>query len=111
MRPDRERGRPPRHRRPQRGKAFLDAGATCVFVPGPVDRPAVERLVDALGPHRLSVIGYPGFPLTHQELQDLGVARISYGPFVQRVALQALQDVTNRLNGGGALPDKVPSLN
>ena len=95
----------------ERGRAFLDAGATCVFVPGPVDRAALEQLVKALGPQKLSVIGYPGIPLSHAELTELGVARISYGPFTQRVALGALQHVTQRLMGGGALPDKVSPLN
>src|SRR5690606_37993195 len=40
----------------ERGRAFLDAGAACVFVPGQLDEPTVRSLVEAFGPQRLSVI-------------------------------------------------------
>ncbi len=33
----------------ERGRAFLDEGAACVFVPGVADLPTIERLVGALG--------------------------------------------------------------
>ena len=40
-----------------------------------------------------------------------GVARISYGPWTQRVALTALADLTADLLGGGALPEGTRPLN
>src|SRR6478609_7083420 len=46
----------------QRGKAYLDAGAPVVFVPARLDERQVERLVDAFGPQRLTMIGIPGVP-------------------------------------------------
>jgi 2-methylisocitrate lyase-like PEP mutase family enzyme len=94
----------------ERGRAFLDAGATCVFVPGKLDEPAIRALVDALGPQKLSVIGVPG-SLPQPELEALGVARISYGPWTQRVALTALADAGADLFAGGALPEGVKPLN
>ncbi|GAA2226715.1 isocitrate lyase/phosphoenolpyruvate mutase family protein [Herbiconiux moechotypicola] len=87
----------------ERGRAYLDAGAACVFVPGLVDEHTAGRLVEGLGERRVSVIGVPG-SLAPQRYQDLGIARISYGPWPQRVALTALQESALALYAGGALP-------
>jgi 2-methylisocitrate lyase-like PEP mutase family enzyme len=95
----------------RRGRAFLAAGAPVVFVPGLVDRDEIRTVVDALGPQKLSVISVPGVSLTTCELQDLGVARVSTGPFTQRVALTALQDAVTELVAGGALPQGTRALN
>jgi 2-methylisocitrate lyase-like PEP mutase family enzyme len=94
----------------ERGRAFLDAGAACVFVPGKLDEPTVVALVEALGERRLSVIHVPG-SLPQARLAELGVARVSFGPFTQRAALTYLADLTADLLGGGALPDGVRALN
>lgn len=93
-----------------RGRAFLDAGAALVFVPGAVSREVVEPLVEGLGVGKLSVIGLPG-ALTAAEFQELGVARVSYGPLTQRVALRALRDLATDLYGTGVIPEDTPALN
>ncbi|OII38283.1 phosphonomutase [Curtobacterium sp. MMLR14_010] len=93
-----------------RGKAFLDAGAPLVFVPGAIQRDVVEQLVEGLGHGKLSVIGLPG-ALPAAEYEALGVARISYGPLTQRVALRALRDLASDLYGGGVVPEDTPTLN
>lgn len=76
-----------------RGKMFLEAGATTVFVwGGPkrgLSRDEVVFLVDALGA-RLNVIACDG-GLTIQELSDIGVARISVGPRLWRAANAAVE--------------------
>jgi 2-methylisocitrate lyase-like PEP mutase family enzyme len=87
----------------ERGRAFLDAGASCVFVPGKLDRSTVEELVAGIGSLKVSVIGVPG-SLSSAELASLGVARVSFGPWAQRVALTALADVGADLMAGGSLP-------
>ncbi len=94
----------------ERGRAFLDAGAACVFVPGRLDAPTVERLVAGLGERKVSVIGVPG-SVPSSELQRMGVARLSFGPWTQRAALTALQDLSGALHAGGALPDGIRPLN
>ncbi len=94
----------------KRGRAFLDAGATSVFVPGLLDAETTRRLVEGLGEQRLSVIGFPG-ALTAAEYEKLGVARISYGPLTQRVALTALQDLAIDLYDNGVIPSSVRELN
>jgi 2-methylisocitrate lyase-like PEP mutase family enzyme len=95
----------------RRGRAFLEAGAPVVFVPGVADREEIAALVDGLGPRKLSLISAPGRSLPVRELQQLGVARVSTGPFTQRVALTALQDAVVELLAGGTLPPGTRTLN
>ncbi len=87
----------------ERGKAFLEAGATCVFVPGKLDTDTIGALVDALGRQRLSLLGFPGTP-PPAELAALGVARVSYGPFPQRLVLAHLGELAHGLLAGDGLP-------
>ncbi|GAA1804110.1 isocitrate lyase/phosphoenolpyruvate mutase family protein [Agromyces neolithicus] len=94
----------------ERGRAYLDAGATCVFVPGNFGDDVVAELVDGIGERRVSLIGLPDVPAPAR-LEQLGVARLSYGPYPQRVVLGALQDLASDLHGGGVLPNGVRSLN
>jgi 2-methylisocitrate lyase-like PEP mutase family enzyme len=95
----------------RRGRAFLAAGAPVVFVPGAVTRDEIASLVEGLGPRRLSVIAVPGVSLPASELQELGVARVSTGPYTQRAALTALQDAAADLVAGGTLPPGTRALN
>ena len=83
-----------------------------VFVPRLVDREEIAAVVEGLGRNKLTLISVPGASLPARELQELGVARVSTGPFTQRVALTALQDATAELVAGGALPagDARPQL-
>ena len=94
----------------ERGRAFLDAGADCVFVPGRLDAATTRHLVEGLGERKLSVIGVPG-SITPAEYAELGVARISYGPWIQRATLTALADLGAHLLAGGTLPAGVRPLN
>ncbi len=94
----------------ERGRAFLDAGAALVFVPGAHPREIAEQLVAAFGRGKLSVIGLPG-ALPAAEYEALGVARISYGPLTQRVALRALRDLGSDLSANGVIPEDTPALN
>lgn len=94
----------------ERGLAYLDAGATCVFVPGNFGDDVVEELVAGIGRHRVSVIGLPDVPAPAR-LEELGVARISYGPYTQRIALGALQDAATVLYAGGVPPRGIRPLN
>ena len=94
----------------RRGKAFLDAGAPAVFVPAKLDEEQVTTLVDAFGQQRLTMIGIPGIP-TLARLEGLGVARVSYGPMSQRVALTALQELVEAVVDGGGVPESMRPLN
>jgi 2-methylisocitrate lyase-like PEP mutase family enzyme len=96
----------------KRGKAFLDEGAALVFIPGLFDPESVQYVVSELGRNRVSVIGLP-FPgmLTAAEHQELGIARISYGPLPQRASLLALQSLATDLYANGVIPLDLPALN
>jgi 2-methylisocitrate lyase-like PEP mutase family enzyme len=95
----------------RRGRAFLAAGAPVVFVPGLVDREEIRVVAEAFGPQKLTLISVPGASLPTRDLEQLGVARVSTGPFTQRVALTALQDAAAEVVGGGTLPLKTRALN
>ncbi len=94
----------------ERGRAYLASGATSVFVPGAFGETEVAELVDGIGRQRVNLIGLPGVPAPGR-LEDLGVARVSYGPTTQRIALGALQDLAAELYAGGVLPDGIRPLN
>lgn len=94
----------------ERGSAYLAAGAPVVFVPGLLSEDDVKAFVDAWGPQKLTVIGVPG-SLSLARLEELGVARVSYGPTSQSVALMALQDLTADIVAGGGLPADFRGLN
>lgn len=94
----------------KRGRAFLDEGATSIFVPGLFDEATVAALVQGIGHNKISVVGVPG-SLDPRTLQNLGVSRISYGPLTQRLALTALQSAAQELLAGGVLPDGIKALN
>ena len=94
----------------ERGRAYLDAGATCVFVPGNFGHSVAAELVAGIGERRVSLIGLPDIPVPAR-FAELGVARLSYGPYPQRVVLGALQDLASQLYAGGVLPAWVRPLN
>jgi 2-methylisocitrate lyase-like PEP mutase family enzyme len=94
----------------ERGKAYLDAGAPVVFVPAILTEEEILTLVDAFGPQRLTTIGIPGLPPRDWQ-QEHGVARTSYGPLSQNVALTALQELVEEVHRGGGVPSNLRILN
>jgi 2-methylisocitrate lyase-like PEP mutase family enzyme len=95
----------------ERGRAYLDAGAPVVFVPAFLEEEQVVTLVEAFGPQRLSLIAIPGTPPLGR-LEELGVARVSFGPMSQNVALTALQELTEGVNERGeGVPSTMRLLN
>ncbi len=93
----------------QRGRAYLDAGAPVVFVPGRLTEDQVVTLVAELGPQRLTMLPVPGSPALSR-LSELGVARVSFGPYPQRVALTALQEMVEGVERGEGIPDATRML-
>lgn len=85
----------------ERGKRYLDAGATTVFVWGGskrgVSKAEVEQMVKEFG-GRLNVsLKMTAEGLTIKELAEIGVARISVGPALQFVAMKAFQSEAEKL--------------
>ena len=96
----------------RRGRAFLEAGAPVVFVPGAVAREEIAALVDGLrAAEARASSASRARRCPSRELQELGVARVSTGPFTQRVALTALQDATARSSPAASLPEGTRALN
>lgn len=94
----------------ERGRAYLDAGASSFFAPGKLDEKTVGRLVEALGDRKVNIIGIPG-SIDLATAQRLGVARVSYGPWSQNVALTALADFAADVYAGGGLTATTRKLN
>jgi len=94
----------------ERGRAYLDAGAPVVFVPAMLTEDQILQLVEAYGPQRLTTIGIPGNPSRDWQ-QEHGVARTSYGPLSQNVALTALQELVEEVHRGGGTPPNLRILN
>jgi 2-methylisocitrate lyase-like PEP mutase family enzyme len=86
----------------ERGAAYLEAGADCIFVPGLRDLAVLETLVKEMG-GPISVLGGAGGP-TPAELAGVGVARVSYGPGPLGVAMAALSRAAETLLAGGEPP-------
>ncbi len=79
----------------RRGNAYAEAGADCIFIlrPGPAEIiGTVVREVHA----PVSVLAGEDTPSV-PELQDLGVARVSYGASFARFAITAVQRLAERL--------------
>ena len=74
----------------ERGRAYLDAGADCVYPIMLADGEAIGRFVREVG-GPVNVIVGPG-SLSLAELAGLGVARITFGSGLHRVALTAAAD-------------------
>lgn len=87
-----------------RGRAFLGAGAPVVFVPGALAEEEIASLVDAFGPGSLSLLAVPG-GVVPSRMAELGVSRVSFGPFSQSVALMGLRNLAASVAAGGGLPD------
>jgi len=73
----------------KRGNAYAETGADCIFFLGVSDRDAIATLVKEVAAP-VSVFGVADTPSV-AELQELGVARVSYGSAFQRAALAALK--------------------
>jgi len=83
----------------ERGKAFLAAGADCVFVPGVRDRETIAALVSGIG-GPLNVLAVDGTPAI-AELEALGVARVSVGSGPMRASLGLVREIARELKTRG----------
>jgi 2-methylisocitrate lyase-like PEP mutase family enzyme len=79
----------------RRLNAYRAAGADCLFAPGVADAATITELVRQVkGP--LNILAGPGAPMI-AELQKLGVARVSLGSGMMRVAVSAARDAAVEL--------------
>jgi 2-methylisocitrate lyase-like PEP mutase family enzyme len=83
----------------RRLRAFRDAGADCVFVPGLADAPTIARIVSDLQ-HPVNILAGPG-SLSVPELRRLGVARVSLGSGPMRATLGLMRQLAQELKTEG----------
>jgi 2-methylisocitrate lyase-like PEP mutase family enzyme len=83
----------------ERGNAYLDAGANCVFTPYVTDAATISSLVKELqGP--LNILAMPGAPPV-AELEQLGVKRVSVGSGPCRATLALARRIATELRDSG----------
>lgn len=71
-------------------QAFADAGADVLFAPGLKTREEIETVVKAVSPRPVNVLmGLSGVSLSLQELEQIGVKRVSVGSSLVRAAYDA----------------------
>ncbi len=85
-----------------RANAYVDAGATSIFMLGLRDETMIENAVAAVRAP-ISVIAMPGSP-SLERLAELGVARVSFGPMVLGLTLAHLGAAAAQLTARGEYP-------
>jgi 2-methylisocitrate lyase-like PEP mutase family enzyme len=70
----------------RRLEAYAVAGADVLYAPGARTRPEIEAIVKAAGPLPVNVLAASSMPLSLQQLEDLGVRRVSVGSALARAA-------------------------
>lgn len=80
--------------------AFAEAGADCLYAPGPTTRVDIAAIVQAVAPKPVNVLARNLDGLTVADLAGLGVRRISVGGLVARMAWTGVIAATNDLVEG-----------
>lgn len=83
----------------ERGRAYLDAGADCIFIPGMRDPKKIQMVVDAWKAP-VNILAGPGVP-SLAELGRLGVKRVSFGSGPMRAAMGALRKIAQEALASG----------
>ena len=85
----------------RRGNAYAEAGGDCVFFMHAVSRETISRLVKEVKAP-VSVLAGPQTPSV-SELQDLGVARVSYGSAFMKAAIGATRRLAQEIRDKGTI--------
>jgi 2-methylisocitrate lyase-like PEP mutase family enzyme len=88
----------------ERGKAYVQAGADCIFIPGLRNPDHIRTVIDYLrGVHQepaINILAGPGVP-SIPELAKLGVKRVSYGSGPHRAAMGLLRRMAEEAKTSG----------
>ncbi len=83
----------------QRGNAYRQAGADCVFVIDAMDRETIARLVRGIdGP--VNILAGPRSP-SIRDLEELDVARVSFGSIPMRATMSLTMQIAEELKKHG----------
>jgi 2-methylisocitrate lyase-like PEP mutase family enzyme len=83
----------------QRGRAYREAGADCIFIPGLSDGDTIRRLVQAIGAP-VNILAGPTTPPI-PALKAMGVARVSIGGMLMLATLGLVRRAAAELAGAG----------
>lgn len=82
-----------------RAKAYSEAGADCIYPIGPGDLETVRILRNRIA-SPINILATPAAePLT--VLEEIGINRVSFGPFIFRSCLKKFVDIVDRLHSLG----------
>lgn len=95
------RGRPDIDETIRRIKAFVDAGADCIYTPGIKTREHIEATVKAAGGKPINFLNSGAFGFTVNDLASMGVRRISVGGSLARVAMHAFIKTATQIANEG----------
>lgn len=95
------RGRPDLDETIRRLKAFADAGADCLYSPGIKTREQIEATVKAVGGKAINFLNSGAFGFTVNDLEGMGVRRISVGGSLARVAMNAFIKTARQIANEG----------
>jgi 2-methylisocitrate lyase-like PEP mutase family enzyme len=98
----------------ERGKAYLQAGADCIFIPGLRSPDHIRTVIDYLRANpapvdpmpvvsreaAINILAGPGVP-SIPELADLGVKRVSYGSGTHRASMGLLRRIADEARASG----------
>jgi len=88
----------------KRGNRYREAGADCIFVQPVWEKEIISTLVKEINAP-INILVNPsigaGLPPTVNELQDLGVARLSFGSSLTKAALALIKKVAYELTENG----------
>ena len=91
----------------ERAALYRSYGADCVFVPGVIDFSTIAELVKATeGPLNVMMSGAP----SAKQLGEMGVARVSVGPWIAQAALATAQRAARELVEQGTYTSLETSL-
>jgi 2-methylisocitrate lyase-like PEP mutase family enzyme len=85
----------------ERLRAYIEAGADCLFVPGICDEALIRDFVEELR-FPLNVLIDPGMPPLNR-LQELGVARVSTGSGIARATIGLTRRIAREIKETGTL--------
>jgi len=92
----------------QRGRAYLAAGADCLYPIGLADPPTIAEFVRAVAAP-VNIMGRPGVPGV-AELERLGVARVTIASGPARLAMATTRQLAESLRTTGRFDALTPAL-
>ena len=84
-----------------RAVSYREAGADCLYVPGVGDAETIGRLVKEVDAPVNVVVGLAGSPMTVNQLEDLGVKRVSIGGSLARAAFGLIRRASEEIRERG----------